>query len=203
MCQCRVCECDSWKKSCVIGVQCAFSTVFDLAGTYFCVCVCVPAYSLKVITRWHIAVLNWFSVDGLGGCERPVSAALPGMDITWTHWSLDGFWPGTCRESNRKKADWLNIGLNNKPLFPWLYTVRMADPSDRVSSARRLLGLRFRIPPEAWMSVSFECCVLSSSGLCDRLITRPGSPAEFGVSWVWSWALTMMSPCSTVTVESC
>jgi hypothetical protein len=36
-----------------------------------------------------------------------------------------------------------------------------------------LLGLRVRIPPGAWMSVSCECCVLSGRGLCDRLITRP------------------------------
>jgi len=30
----------------------------------------------------------------------------------------------------------------------------------RVSRFVRLLGLRDRIPPEAWMSVSCECCVL-------------------------------------------
>jgi len=30
-----------------------------------------------------------------------------------------------------------------------------------------------RIPPEAWMSVCCECCVLSGRGLCDGLITRP------------------------------
>jgi len=28
------------------------------------------------------------------------------------------------------------------------------------------------IPPEAWMYVPFECCVLSERGLCDELITR-------------------------------
>ena len=43
----------------------------------------------------------------------------------------------------------------------------------RRSAATRLLGLWFRIPPEAWMSVSCECCVLSGRGLCDGLITRP------------------------------
>jgi len=31
-----------------------------------------------------------------------------------------------------------------------------------------------RIPPGAWMFVCCECCVLSSRGLCDGLITRPG-----------------------------
>jgi len=43
----------------------------------------------------------------------------------------------------------------------------------RTSAAARLLRLWFRIPPEAWMSVSYECCVLSGRGLCDGLITRP------------------------------
>ena len=28
------------------------------------------------------------------------------------------------------------------------------------------------IPPKAWISVSWECCVLSSRGLCVKLITR-------------------------------
>ena len=35
--------------------------------------------------------------------------------------------------------------------------------------AALLLGLRVRIPPRAWMSVSFECGVLSARGLCDGL----------------------------------
>jgi hypothetical protein len=46
-----------------------------------------------------------------------------------------------------------------------------ADPSG--STTIRLLGLRVRIPPEAWMSVCCECCVLSGRGLCFGLITRP------------------------------
>jgi hypothetical protein len=41
------------------------------------------------------------------------------------------------------------------------------------SAADRLLGLRVRIPQDAWMSVSCECCVLSGRGLCVGLITRP------------------------------
>ena len=42
------------------------------------------------------------------------------------------------------------------------------------SAAIRLLGLRVRIPLEAWMSVACECCVLSGRGLCDGRIRRPG-----------------------------
>ena len=43
----------------------------------------------------------------------------------------------------------------------------------RRSAAARLLRSWVRIPPEAWMFVCCECCVLSSRGLCDELITRP------------------------------
>ena len=43
----------------------------------------------------------------------------------------------------------------------------------RVSAAARLPGLRVRIPPGLWMSVSYECCVLSGRVLCDGLIHRP------------------------------
>jgi hypothetical protein len=46
----------------------------------------------------------------------------------------------------------------------------------RGSAASRLLGLRVRILPRAWMSVCCECCVLLGRGLCD------GSPTECGVS---------------------
>ena len=40
------------------------------------------------------------------------------------------------------------------------------------SAAGRLLELRVRIPPGAWMFVCCECCVLSGRGLCDGPITR-------------------------------
>ena len=44
----------------------------------------------------------------------------------------------------------------------------------RRSWAACLLRLWVRIPPQAWMFVCCECCVLSGRGLCDGLITRPG-----------------------------
>jgi hypothetical protein len=55
------------------------------------------------------------------------------------------------------------------------YTRRSQWPRGlrRGSAAVRLLGLWIRIPPGAWMSVSFECCVLSGRGLCVGLITSP------------------------------
>jgi len=43
----------------------------------------------------------------------------------------------------------------------------------RRSSTARLLRSWIRIPLGAWMFVCCECCVLSGSGLCDGLITRP------------------------------
>ena len=52
--------------------------------------------------------------------------------------------------------------------------VTCSDPSLRHGSATaRLLGLRVRIPPGAWMFVSCECRVLSGRGLCGGLITGP------------------------------
>jgi hypothetical protein len=43
----------------------------------------------------------------------------------------------------------------------------------RESTAARLLRLWVWIPPESWMPVCCECCVLSGRGLCDVLTTRP------------------------------
>jgi hypothetical protein len=49
----------------------------------------------------------------------------------------------------------------------------------------RLLGMRFRILTEAWLSVSCECCVLSGRGLCFWLITL--SEYSYPVCCVWGW----------------
>jgi len=46
-----------------------------------------------------------------------------------------------------------------------------ADPVDRPTTS--WLGLRVRIPPGEWMSVSCECCVLLDRCLCDGPIHRP------------------------------
>jgi hypothetical protein len=60
-------------------------------------------------------------------------------------------------------------------LFKYAFNSRSQWPRGlrRGSAAARLLGLRLPIPPEAWESVSCECCVLSGIGLCVGLITRP------------------------------
>ena len=68
-----------------------------------------------------------------------------------------------------------------KCIFQWPRGLR------RRSAAFRLLGLWVRIPAEAWMSVTSECYVLSGSGLCVGLITRPEESFRMGCVWVWSW----------------
>jgi hypothetical protein len=59
----------------------------------------------------------------------------------------------------------------------------------RVSAATRLLGLRVRILPGAWMSLFCECCVLSDRGLCVGLVTLPEESYRVWWVWVWSWIL--------------
>jgi hypothetical protein len=59
----------------------------------------------------------------------------------------------------------------------------------RGSAAARFLGLRARIPPGAWVSVSSECYVLSDRGLCVGLITCPEESYRLWCVWVWSWSL--------------
>jgi hypothetical protein len=52
-----------------------------------------------------------------------------------------------------------------------------------------LLGMRVRIPAGAWMSVCFDCCVLSGRGLCVGLITlSEESYLSWCVQWVWPWS---------------
>jgi hypothetical protein len=65
-------------------------------------------------------------------------------------------------------------------LIQWLRGLR------RGSAATRLLGLRVRIPPGGWMSVSCDCCVLSGRVLCFGLITRPEKSYRVWCVWVLS-----------------
>ena len=59
----------------------------------------------------------------------------------------------------------------------------------RRSAAARLLGMRVRIPPGTWLSVSCECSVLSGTGLCVGLITRSEIPYRVWCVWVCEWSL--------------
>jgi hypothetical protein len=53
------------------------------------------------------------------------------------------------------------------------FSVQWPRGRRRGSAAVRLLGLRVRIPPEAWIFVCCGCCVLPGRGLCDGPIPRP------------------------------
>ena len=75
--------------------------------------------------------------------------------------------------------------------YPIRITCRSLWPcaKSRRCAAAYLLGLRFRIPPRAWMSVSCECCVLSGRCLCDGPITCPEESYRLCCVWVWSQSL--------------
>ena len=56
-----------------------------------------------------------------------------------------------------------------------MWCCRSKWPRDirRGSAAARLRRLGVRVPPGAWMFTCSECWVLSGTGYCDGLITRP------------------------------
>jgi len=56
------------------------------------------------------------------------------------------------------------------------------------SAVARLLRVRVRIPPEVWMSVPCECCVLSGRGPCDGPIIRPEDSHRVRCVWMRSWS---------------
>ena len=86
-----------------------------------------------------------------------------------------------------KEDDWTQIILINIFLYILYYIFYTWLPavygdSDRSHwplglrrrfAAFHLLRLGVRNTPVAWMSVCCDCCVLSGTGLCDELITRP------------------------------
>jgi hypothetical protein len=66
----------------------------------------------------------------------------------------------------------------------------------RRSAAFCFLGFRVRIPPGAWMSVSYECCVLSGRGLCVGLITRPKESYQL-------WCVSECDRETSIKMRSC
>ena len=59
----------------------------------------------------------------------------------------------------------------------------------RGPAAASVLGLRVRIPPRPWISLSCQCCVLSGRGLFDGSIARPGEAYRLSCVQVYSWNL--------------
>jgi hypothetical protein len=67
------------------------------------------------------------------------------------------------------------LDIYERILFVYLLMSKYQWPPrpTRGSAAAHLLGLRVRIPTGAWMSVSYDCWMLSGIRLCIGLITHP------------------------------
>ena len=86
-------------------------------------------------------------------------------DVLWlTHWHTFDVWETS-----------FPVKINAPVYITHPYKTDPAGRSglSRGSAVARLLGLRVRIPPGAWMSISCECCLLSGRCLCVWTITRP------------------------------
>ena len=79
---------------------------------------------------------------------------------------------------------WLDVSENYKTCFHNLDRSQWPFGLRRVSSATRFLGLLVRIPPRAWMYVSFECCVLLGRSICVGPITRTEESYRVWCVWV-------------------
>ena len=74
-----------------------------------------------------------------------------------------------------------------KLLF-WVCRSRWPRGLRRESTAARFLRLGVRIPPKAWMSVSWDLCVLSGRRFCVGPIPSPEEYYRVWCVWVWSWS---------------
>jgi len=54
---------------------------------------------------------------------------------------------------------------------------------------RSVAGIVGSTPPGPWMTVSFECCVLSGRGVSRGLVARPKDPYSMWCVWMWLWSL--------------
>ena len=69
-------------------------------------------------------------------------------------------------EYTGKQNDYFSLsGVNCRSQWPHGLRLRSATAG--------LLRFWVRILPGAWTFVRFECCLMSGTGLCDELITRP------------------------------
>jgi len=87
-------------------------------------------------------------------------------------------------DGRKHRPKHVELTLNNKLTYIVASCCRSQWPRGlrRRPAAARLLRSWVRIPPEAWIFVCCECCVLSGRGLCDKLITRPGE--SYRLWWV-------------------
>jgi len=104
------------------------------------------------------------------------------------------------KEVGSKPVEWYI--LSSTAIIQVLIPVHGADPIDRVvlgrgSAAARLLGLRLRIPPEVWMSVScwVLCVVMYSSLRRAHHSPKEIPPSVVRVTQCDREASTMKRPC--------
>jgi hypothetical protein len=110
--------------------------------------------------------------------------------LTWMYSLVIG--QQTRGYSTKKNSDfWDTLTMISENWICQIYVyIITSSPSQwprglrRGSASGRLLGLRVRIPPGEWMSVSFYCCVLSGRDLCVGLITRPEESYRVWCVWL-------------------
>ena len=86
-----------------------------------------------------------------------------------------------CRHSFQVQNNFAKLISGNKTIIkrlinntkPLIGPIPVAERSKASVYDRSLAGIAVSNPARAWMSVCWECCVLSGRGLCDGLITRP------------------------------
>ena len=88
----------------------------------------------------------------------------------------DQAWPRWREAAAQYRRLYLYVVIVNKSRPQWPLGLR------RRSTVARLLRLWVPFPMGAWVSVCFKCWVLSGSGLCGELITRPEESYRFGAS---------------------
>jgi len=105
-----------------------------------------------------------------------------------TKYKLQQFLPPCFHHSNNIKVR-TSCKVSPHAIFRNIFTFcRSQWPCvlKRGSAAAGLLGLRVQIPPVAWTSICFVCCMLSGRGLCDELITRLEDLNRLWCVWVYS-----------------
>ena len=90
-------------------------------------------------------------------------------------WSLDQHTPSRPR-GRKQDSVTFNItfcGLLDNVQLRAAWPIPVAERSKAWVCGRSLSGVAGSNTAGAWMSICCECCVLSGTGLCDGLITRP------------------------------
>jgi hypothetical protein len=111
-------------------------------------------------------------------------------------------WVTNSAIKERKNAVWLRIMSSD--IFKLvilkvnIYRSRGLRGLRNGSAATRFLGLRVRIPPRPWVSLSCECCVLSSRGHCGWPIPHLYRGARARLFCDWMWPSAAISPTHTM-----